>query len=88
MDFCQNCQVGLNSPEAYERLFYDITRGDLTLFARWDEVENSWIFIDDIIQYRRDSKPIFPNYKQGEWGPKKADEILKSDNHSWITFEE
>lgn len=87
MDFCQNCQVGLNSPEAYERLIYDITRGDLTLFARWDEVEASWVFIDDIIKYRRESKPNFPNYKPGEWGPEKADEILKKDNHKWITFE-
>ena len=29
-------------PEAYERLIYDILRGDSTLFSRWDEVEASW----------------------------------------------
>ncbi|WP_207652653.1 hypothetical protein [Anaerovirgula multivorans] len=27
MDFCQNCQIGINSPEAYERLLYDVMRG-------------------------------------------------------------
>lgn len=88
MDFCQNCQIGINSPEAYERLLYDIMREDLTLFARWDEVENSWLFIDDIINYRRNYKQKFPNYKEGEWGPKEADEIIKNDNHEWLYIEE
>ena len=46
MDFCQNCEIGFNSPEAYERLLFDVLRGDSTLFTRWDEVEISWKLID------------------------------------------
>lgn len=86
MDFCQNCQIGNNSPEAYERLFYDIIRGDLTLFSRWDEVEYSWKFIDKIMEKWNNTQPNFPNYKSGTWGPKEADSLLTNDNTKWITF--
>ncbi len=49
MDFCQNCNLGYKSPEAYERLLWDVLNGDSTLFARWDELEYSWHFIQSII---------------------------------------
>ena len=38
MEFCQSCQIGINTPEAYELLIYDAARGDSTYFTRWDEV--------------------------------------------------
>ena len=41
MDFCQNCAIDSVSADAYERLLYDVLRGDSTLFTRWDEVEHS-----------------------------------------------
>jgi glucose-6-phosphate 1-dehydrogenase len=84
MDFCQNCQIGFNSPEAYERLIYDVMRGDSTLFARWDEVEYSWKFVDSILEAWRKEKPQFPNYKSGTWGPEEANLLLKRDNRKWI----
>ena len=34
------------SPEAYERLLLDAIAGDATLFARRDEVEHAWRFVD------------------------------------------
>jgi len=40
--------LGKASPEAYERLLLDAMAGDATLFARRDEVEEAWRFIDDI----------------------------------------
>ena len=88
MDFCQNCQVGINSPEAYERLLYDVIRGDATLFARWDEVYYSWVFIDKIIQRWKTQSPIFPNYKDGKWGPKEAQLLLQKDNLGWIFIDD
>jgi len=84
MDFCQNCQIGFNSPEAYERLLFDVMRGDATLFARWDEVEYSWKYVDAIISAWEKNKSIFPNYESGTWGPKEADELLRKDLKSWI----
>lgn len=50
MDFCQNCQFENNSPEAYERLIFEVMKGDSTLFTRWDEVEYSWRFVDTIAE--------------------------------------
>ena len=88
MDFCQNCQVGINSPEAYERLLYDVIRGDATLFARWDEVYYSWVFIDKIIQSWEKETPNFPNYKDGGWGPKEAQLMLQKNNLGWIIIDE
>ena len=83
MDFCQNCQTGVNSPEAYERLLFDVMRGDATLFTRWEEVEASWIFADRIKSEWDKETPSFPNYAPGSWGPKEAEELLAKDGKRW-----
>jgi glucose-6-phosphate 1-dehydrogenase len=72
-----------NTPEAYERLIYDILRGDATLFSRWDEVEASWMFADKIIEYREQKWIKFPNYEAGTMGPVKAFELLARDGREW-----
>ena len=46
MDFHYATSFGKASPEAYERLLFDAMAGDATLFARRDEVEEAWKFID------------------------------------------
>ncbi len=84
MDFCQNCAVGAISPDAYERLLYDVMRGDSTLFTRWDEVEYSWAFIDNIAHFWRKENVSFPNYATGTWGPVEADDLLNSEGCCWI----
>ena len=48
MDFHYGTSFGKASPEAYERLLLDAMAGDATLFARRDEVEQAWAFIDTI----------------------------------------
>lgn len=78
MDFCQNCEVGFNSPEAYERLLYDVMKGDATLFARWDEVEYSWRFIDTIIEYWKQENPPLYIYEDNTWGPKEALKLINN----------
>lgn len=72
-----------NTPEAYERLIFDILRGDATLFSRWDEVEASWMFADRIIEYRGLKRFNFPNYEAGTMGPVKAFELLARDGREW-----
>lgn len=37
-----------NIPEAYEKLLLDVITGHKTLFTRWDEIDASWHFIDQI----------------------------------------
>lgn len=72
-----------NTPEAYERLIYDIMRGDATLFAWWNEVEASWKFADQIIAFRESQRQKFPNYAAGSAGPVKAIELLARDGREW-----
>ena len=88
MDFCQNCEIGINSPEAYERLLYDVMKGDQTLFARWDEVYESWKFIDTILDVWKEEEPDFPNYPANTYGPKEADELLARDGKKWLNIHE
>ena len=83
MDYCQNCENGASSPEAYERLLHDAIRGDATLFTRWDEVKHSWIFVD-MIHAMWDKKDLaFPNYVAGTWGPEAVHELMKQDGRKW-----
>lgn len=72
-----------NTPEAYERLIFDILRGDATLFSRWDEVESAWTATDRLITYREHRKHNFPNYDAGTMGPVKAFELLAKDGRKW-----
>src|SRR6266700_388835 len=85
MDFHYGTSFGKASPEAYERLLLDAMSGDATLFARRDEVEQAWAFIDTIEQVwaEKESAPeLFP-YPAGSWGPEAADELLARDGRVW-----
>lgn len=81
MDFCHECRFGTNTIEAYERLLYDMMHSDQTLFARWDEVENSWKLVDRLRDAWHDVQPCF--YSPGSWGPKEADRLIEKDGRKW-----
>jgi len=85
MDFHYGTSFGKASPEAYERLLLDAMSGDATLFARRDEVEGAWRFIDPIEQAWHDSDrpPRLFEYPAGTWGPPEADELLARDGRAW-----
>lgn len=83
MDFCQTCQFESNTPEAYERLLFDVMNGDNTLFTSWDEVEYSWKFVDTIASQWGNESPVLPGYEAGSYGPKEADELLLKENRHW-----
>lgn len=83
MDFCQNCEVGINTPEAYERLLYDAVRGDSTYFTRWDEVAEAWSFIDPIAEaWEKDAQDLI-RYPAGSWGPEATARMLAEDGFHW-----
>ncbi len=69
MEYCQSCRADNNSPEAYERILLEAWRNNASLFARWDELYHSWIFIDSIRACWQLEKPVFPNYPAGTDGP-------------------
>jgi glucose-6-phosphate 1-dehydrogenase len=85
MDFRYSSSFGKASPEAYERLLLDAMAGDATLFARRDEVENAWKFIDEIEHAWHNSAtpPPMYEYPAGSWGPKEADDLLRQDGREW-----
>src|ERR1700736_5531774 len=85
MDFHYGTSFGKASPEAYERLLLDAMSGDATLFARRDEVEEAWTFID-IIENAWAAKKDAPGlffYPSGSWGPEEADDLLARDGRAW-----
>jgi glucose-6-phosphate 1-dehydrogenase len=47
--------------EAYEKLLKDITEHHKSLFTRWDEIEVSWKFIDQVKKHQQ-SPIIYRNY--------------------------
>ena len=85
MDFHYGTSFGKASPEAYERLLLDAMSGDPTLFARRDEVEEAWAFIDPIEQAwgSKDNSPGLFDYPAGSWGPEEADELLAREGRTW-----
>lgn len=83
MEFCQSCLVGINSPEAYERLIHDAAQGDSTYFTRWDEVATAWAFVDRIAAAWAQNPSDISTYPAGSWGPKDADELLAKDGFHW-----
>jgi len=84
MDFRYGPYFGQSPPEAYERLIWDCILGDSTLFARSDEVANSWRILTPVLEEWAKNKPNdFPNYEAGTWGPKAADEMISKEGRTW-----
>ncbi len=85
MDFHYGTSFGKASPEAYERLLLDAMSGDATLFARRDEVENAWKFVDTIENawHSTGQQPGLFEYPSGSWGPKEADDLMQRDGRAW-----
>eukprot|EP01119_Soliformovum_irregulare_P013157 TRINITY_DN3475_c0_g1_i1.p1 TRINITY_DN3475_c0_g1~~TRINITY_DN3475_c0_g1_i1.p1 ORF type:complete len:524 (-),score=184.34 TRINITY_DN3475_c0_g1_i1:304-1845(-) len=63
-------------PDAYERLVYDVLRGDHNLFVRVDELEEAWRMFTPILHKIENEKiqPIV--YKFGSRGPEEADKLI------------
>jgi glucose-6-phosphate 1-dehydrogenase len=85
LDFRYSSSFGKASPEAYERLLLDAMAGDATLFARRDEVEHAWKFIDEIEKawHGSEAQPKMAEYPAGSWGPVEAEEMLAEDGRVW-----
>jgi glucose-6-phosphate 1-dehydrogenase len=62
------CNARDDEADAYERLIGDALKGDNTLFARQDAVEEAWRIVDPVL---RMPKPL-PVYEPGSWGPAEA----------------
>ncbi len=65
-------QASAGRMEPYERLLNDAMKGDITLFARFDSVEQAWRIVDPVIKA---TCPVV-EYAPGTWGPTEADKLL------------
>jgi glucose-6-phosphate 1-dehydrogenase len=62
--------------DAYQRLIGDALRGDPTLFARQDSIEEAWRIVDNVT-HRADGGESSPHpYIQGGWGPAEAEALI------------
>ncbi len=84
LDFLYKTTFHVEPPEAYERLIYDATTGDQTLFIRGDEAEAAWSIIDPIEQGWAKSETPPQEYKPGSWGPKQAIDLIEMDGRRWL----
>lgn len=75
-------------PGAYEALLLDAMQGDSTLFARADWIEAAWTVVDPLNEHWESTKPSFPNYRAGSWGPEAAAELLRRDGRGWVPRQE
>ncbi|NNE03250.1 MAG: glucose-6-phosphate dehydrogenase [Eudoraea sp.] len=83
LDFYYSSLTETTLMAAYERLLLDAMQGDATLYARADEVEAAWEFVDPILNYWNTSEDVVTyGYSAGVWGPSNADELLEG----WYTW--
>ena len=83
MEFRYATSFGAEPPEAYERLLLETMLGDSTLFARRDEVETAWAWLDPLLTaWAADSRGP-DSYAAGSWGPESADALIERDGRKW-----
>jgi len=76
LDFYYTDLVDAYVMEAYERLLLDAMQGDATLYARADEVEAAWAFVDPIIEEWKTKREKMHGYPAGTWGPQFSDNLI------------
>ncbi|WP_029489699.1 glucose-6-phosphate dehydrogenase [Aquimarina agarivorans] len=79
LDFHYTDLVDTYVMEAYERLLLDAMQGDATLYARADEVEAAWAFVDPILKRWENNDDKMHGYPAGTWGPKFSDQLFKGN---------
>jgi glucose-6-phosphate 1-dehydrogenase len=83
MEFRYATSFGAEPPEAYERLLLDTMLGDSTLFARRDEVETAWEWLDPLLKKWEGDGSSPSLYPAGTWGPDAADALIEQDGRRW-----
>ncbi|MFD1393231.1 glucose-6-phosphate dehydrogenase [Lacticaseibacillus jixianensis] len=75
-------QAVKDAPEAYERLIGDVLAGDQTNFNHWNELAQTWRYVD-VISKAWAKDQTMPTYEAGSMGPKAAFDLLKAGDHDW-----
>ncbi len=79
MDFSYAEAFAKQAPEAYERIFLDCMRGDMTLFARKDSVELAWSLCTPILDaWANDPTIPLYEYDPGSDGPPETEKLARA----------
>ena len=70
-------------PDAYERLLFDVVRGNSALFMRRDEIEAAWMWTDQILEAWARERTRPKSYTAGTWGPSAAVALIERDGRTW-----
>ena len=73
--------------DAYSRLLFDVFRNDQTLFVSADEVEEAWIWVDQIFTAWKEAELKCEGYPAGSEGPERANTLLSSCQQTWYEGE-
>ncbi|MBN8229284.1 glucose-6-phosphate dehydrogenase [Corallococcus macrosporus] len=85
MDYAESFKKPV--PEAYERLLLDCMRGNATLFARQDSVEQAWGYITPILKaLETEAGGTVHTYAKGSKGPDAADAVPSKNGRRWSTL--
>lgn len=77
-------QAEEQTPDDYEKLILDALQGNKTSFVHWDEVAQSWKFVDAIREaWEKDSSDLM-TYPANTNGPQEAFDLLEKNGHHWI----
>lgn len=76
LDLTYKSRFGGRLPDAYERLIYDVIRGDHNLFVRVDELDAAWRVFTPIL-HQLEKEKIQPEiYPNGSRGPPSSDALI------------
>lgn len=71
-------------PGAYERLLLDCMTGDNMLYMSNEAVEETWRFVQPILDYwENDKEAPLHGYPSGTWGPDVADSLIEGEENTW-----
>ena len=84
MDYCHDCLYEGNTPDAYERIFHDVIKGDKSIFIPWKVIDTSWDIVDSIAEK---DNPVNP-YPSGVLIPDEARDLMRRDERRWIVDHE
>lgn len=68
---------------AYERLLWEIIKGDQYLFVRRDEVANAWRWVDSLVETLTQANVKPKRYSAGSWGPVASIAMIAMDGLTW-----
>ncbi len=84
MDFHYSSLSDSYLPSAYERLLLDCMQGDNTLFMQGEAVEETWRFVQPILDYwDKHPEAALYGYPAGSWGPDVADNLIEGAGNTW-----